>query len=55
MGAFVNPFHATALFLYPLKASENLWVFLFSGGIERDQWYEMGSGVKVNHRWEGVV
>ena len=22
---YVNPFHATVLFRYPLKASENLW------------------------------
>ena len=35
----MNPFHATDLFLYPLKTSENLW---FSGGIERDQLREMG-------------
>ena len=29
----INPFHATGLFRYPL---------MFSGGIERDQWHEMG-------------
>ena len=29
-----NPFHATVIFWYPLK--------MFSGGIKRDQWYEMG-------------
>ena len=23
----INPFHATSLFLYPLKASENIWSF----------------------------
>ena len=34
-----NPFHATDLFLYPLKTLGNLW---FLGGIERDQWHEMG-------------
>ena len=32
-----NPFHATGLFRYSLKTSENLWFFIFSGGIERDQ------------------
>ena len=37
-----NPFHATGLFRYSLKTSENLWFFIFSGGIERDQWHEMG-------------
>ena len=38
----VNPFHATDLFLYPMKKSENLCVFfMFSGDIERDQWHEM--------------
>ena len=40
----LNPFHATGLFLYPLKISENLWL---SGGIKRDQWHEMSSW--VNH------
>ena len=29
----IDPFHATGLFLYPLKTS---------GGIERDQWHEIG-------------
>ena len=29
-----NPFHATVIFWYPLK--------MFSGGIKRDQWHEMG-------------
>ena len=40
----LNPFHATGLFWYPMKTSENLrkplvlWRFLmFSGVIERDQ------------------
>ena len=36
-----NPCHATGLFLYPLKTSENLDIteprlMMFSGGIERD-------------------
>ena len=34
----VNPFHAIGHFLYPLKASENH--FLFSGGTEIDQRHE---------------
>ena len=39
----INPFHDTDLFWYPLKTSENPWCFpVFSGGIERDQWHEMG-------------
>ena len=38
----INPIHATSLSLYPLKTSENLWFLMFSGGIERDQWCEMG-------------
>ena len=34
----VNSFHATGLFLYLL----NLWFYdVFSGSIEREQWYEM--------------
>ena len=31
-----NPFHATGLFLYPLKTSENLWFSVFSVAIKRD-------------------
>ena len=38
----LNPFHATDLFRYPLKTSENKGFLMFSGGIERDQWHEMG-------------
>lgn len=38
-----NPFYVTARFLYPLKTSENLEIFfMFSGGIGRDPWHEMG-------------
>ena len=44
----VNPFHATGLFRYPLKTSENLWFSdAFRGwgeggeGGERDQWHKM--------------
>ena len=35
----LNPFHDTVLFLYPLKTSENRLVI---GGIEGDQWHEIG-------------
>ena len=38
--ALFDPFHVTGLFLCPLKTSENLW--MFAGGIKRDQWYELG-------------
>ena len=38
----INPCHATDLFWYPLKASENRSSLMFSGGIKRDQWQEMG-------------
>ena len=37
-----NLFHATDLFWYPLKTSENQMFLMFSGGIKRDQWHEMG-------------
>ena len=43
-----NPFHATVLSLFtvliscPLEIWENSAFLMFSGGIERDQWYEMG-------------
>ena len=39
---FINPFGATGLFLYPLKTSENQRFLMFSGGIERYQWHQMG-------------
>ena len=35
----INPFHATGIFLYPLKTSGNQ---RFSGVMKRDQWHEMG-------------
>ena len=35
----INPFHATDLFLYPVKTSENQRFFDFSGGIKRGQWH----------------
>ena len=35
----INPFHATGLFLYPLKTRGFL---KFSGGTERDRWHELG-------------
>ena len=39
----VNPFVPNAPFLYPLKVSENLTVFLmFSGCRERVHWKQMG-------------
>ena len=38
---FFNPFHATGIFLYPLKTLEKQRFLKFSGGIERDQWHGM--------------
>ena len=29
------------LFLNPIKTSENQGFFMFSGGVEKDQWHEM--------------
>ena len=37
-----NPFHATGLFLYPLKPSGTISFLMLPEGIERDQWHEMG-------------
>ena len=37
----LNAFHATDLFIYPLKTSEKYDFLTFSGGIEKDWWYEM--------------
>ena len=41
MVSILNPFHATGIFLYPLKKSENLWFSDALRGIEKDQWHEM--------------
>ena len=38
----INPFHATVLFLYPLKNLKIIGFPMFLGGMERDQWYEVG-------------
>ena len=39
----INPFHATGLFLYPLKTSEKQkFLLMFSGGIERVQLHDRG-------------
>ena len=37
----INTFHATGLFLYPLKTSESKGFLMLSGGIEKIQWNEM--------------
>ena len=37
-----NPFHAIGLFQYPLKISEIYGFLMFSGGMDRFQWHEMG-------------
>ena len=43
MGVIVNPFHATYLFLYPLKTSKNLcFSDVFSRYRKRKFAYEMG-------------
>ena len=36
---------ASGLFLYPMKASENLGFLIFPGDIEKHQQHEMGSKV----------
>ena len=38
----LNPFHVTVLFLYPLKIPKTSGFQMFSGGIERDRWHELG-------------
>ena len=35
-------FHATGLFLHPLKTSESQRLGVCFRGIERDQWHEIG-------------
>ena len=39
---YFNPLVPNAPFLYLLKISENLTVFLFSGGRERMHWEQVG-------------
>ena len=37
-----NLFHATDCFLYPtVNIRKLMFFFMFSGGIERDQWHEI--------------
>ena len=39
---YFNPFHATNLFLYPLKHQETSSLCMFSMGMNRDHLYKMG-------------
>ena len=39
---FFDSFHATGLYLYPLKTTENLLLPDVFRGIERDEWNKMG-------------
>ena len=46
---------STAVFLYPLEASENHWYSeTSSGGIGRDQWHEMVE-IKYSFEYKGVL
>ena len=38
----LNPFHATIFFSTPGKHQKTSGFLIFSRGIERDQWHEMG-------------
>ena len=38
----IFPFYATVHFLYPLKYKKSRGFHMFSGGMKRDQWLEMG-------------
>ena len=44
---FGNPFHATGIFLYPLKTSENLWFSDIFKGYRKKLWHEMGWLFKI--------
>lgn len=37
----LKPSYAAGLLLYPLRTSENLFFFMFSGGAKRDQPHEI--------------
>ena len=38
----VNPFYATISFYTPWKHQKTKGFLMFFGGIERDEWHEMG-------------
>ena len=38
----LNPFYAVGLFLYPGKHKKTSGFLMFSWGVKRDQWYEIG-------------
>ena len=38
----INSFQDAVLFLYPQQKTSCSGFFMFSGGMERDQWFEMG-------------
>ena len=52
---FIDPFHATGLFLYLLKTSEKLGFLLFSGNIGRDQWRKMGKQTNKQLSSEAII
>ena len=58
---WINPFHATGLFLYPLKTSENLWFFDVSRGYRKKPvaWnrliYEMPLNLHSNIFFNDVI
>ena len=38
----INPFHATDIFVHPLKILERLWLSVFSKGTKKAQWRKLG-------------
>ena len=45
-----TPFHATALFLYPLKHQKASTFLMFLERVERDQWHEKVDQRIINFR-----
>ena len=54
---WINPFHATGLFLYPLKTLENLWFSDFFQGVKKEtsdtKWLNvLNKYLRVNNKSE---
>ena len=50
-----NPFQDNALFLYPLKTSENRGFLMFSGGKKIENWPEIGQERSCNRPISSII
>ena len=44
----MNPFHTTSLFYTPWKHEKIPGFLIFSGGVEKDHWYDVGWNKKMD-------